>query len=282
MPDDFERMWARPRAGRPVGGVRRLLPPALRLGGDASCGAWFVEQAAARGLRVEADAGRQRRSPGGRRPASSGPRRADRLAPGLGARRRGVRRSARRGLGARGGRPAARARVRADAADRGRRCSSRRRGRGSGWPAWARGSPPGRWRGRSARELRDRDGVALRGRAGRPPGSTRGVEPVGTWLLDGVGCFVELHVEQGRDLVDRGAAVGVASEIWPHGRYRFDFAGEANHAGHHPDGGPARPDADLRDDRAGRQQAGPAGRRAGDLRAGRGRRPTAPTRCRRG
>ena len=44
-------------------------------------------------------------------------------------------------------------------------------------------------------------------------------------------CFVELHVEQGRDLVDRGAAVGVASEIWPHGRYRFDFTGEANHAG---------------------------------------------------
>ena len=42
---------------------------------------------------------------------------------------------------------------------------------------------------------------------------------------------MELHVEQGRDLVDRGAAVGVASEIWPHGRYRFDFAGEANHAG---------------------------------------------------
>ena len=43
--------------------------------------------------------------------------------------------------------------------------------------------------------------------------------------------FVELHVEQGRDLVDRGAAVGVASGIWPHGRYRFDFPGEANHAG---------------------------------------------------
>ena len=43
--------------------------------------------------------------------------------------------------------------------------------------------------------------------------------------------FVELHVEQGRDLVDRRAAIGVASEIWPHGRYRFDFEGEANHAG---------------------------------------------------
>ena len=50
-------------------------------------------------------------------------------------------------------------------------------------------------------------------------------------LPERFGCFVELHVEQGRDLVDRGAAVGVASGIWPHGRYRFDFTGEANHAG---------------------------------------------------
>ena len=51
------------------------------------------------------------------------------------------------------------------------------------------------------------------------------------WTPTRVDCFVELHVEQGRDLVDRGAAVGVASGIWPHGRYRFDFTGEANHAG---------------------------------------------------
>ena len=50
-------------------------------------------------------------------------------------------------------------------------------------------------------------------------------------VLEDVGCFVELHVEQGRDLVDRGAAVGVASGIWPHGRYRLDVTGEANHAG---------------------------------------------------
>ena len=39
---------------------------------------------------------------------------------------------------------------------------------------------------------------------------------------------------------------------------------------HDADGGPRRPDADLRDDRAGGQQAGPAGRRAGDVRAPRG------------
>jgi N-carbamoyl-L-amino-acid hydrolase len=43
--------------------------------------------------------------------------------------------------------------------------------------------------------------------------------------------FVELHVEQGRDLVDRGHAIGVASHIWPHGRFRFEFSGEPNHAG---------------------------------------------------
>jgi N-carbamoyl-L-amino-acid hydrolase len=72
-----------------------------------------------------------------------------------------------------------------------------------------------------ARVLRDRDGVALE----------EVTEGGGPGLLDGVGAFVELHVEQGRDLVDRDAAVGVASEIWPHGRYRFDFRGEANHAG---------------------------------------------------
>ena len=46
-----------------------------------------------------------------------------------------------------------------------------------------------------------------------------------------MGSFVELHVEQGRHLVDVGAPVGVATAIWPHGRYRFTFTGEANHAG---------------------------------------------------
>jgi beta-ureidopropionase / N-carbamoyl-L-amino-acid hydrolase len=74
----------------------------------------------------------------------------------------------------------------------------------------------------AARELRDRDGVAL-------GDVVEGGD--GPDLLAGVGCFVELHVEQGRDLVDRGDPIGVASAIWPHGRYRFDFCGEANHAG---------------------------------------------------
>ena len=46
-----------------------------------------------------------------------------------------------------------------------------------------------------------------------------------------IGVFVELHVEQGRGLVDVDAPVGVATAIWPHGRWRFTFCGEANHAG---------------------------------------------------
>ncbi|MBD2891850.1 N-carbamoyl-L-amino acid hydrolase [Actinomadura sp. RB99] len=47
-------------------------------------------------------------------------------------------------------------------------------------------------------------------------------------LLGRVACYVELHVEQGRALT---GPVGVASSIVPHGRWRFGFAGEGNHAG---------------------------------------------------
>jgi N-carbamoyl-L-amino-acid hydrolase len=46
-----------------------------------------------------------------------------------------------------------------------------------------------------------------------------------------IGTFVELHVEQGRALVDLDLAVGVASAVWPHGRWRLDFAGRGDHAG---------------------------------------------------
>jgi N-carbamoyl-L-amino-acid hydrolase len=80
-----------------------------------------------------------------------------------------------------------------------------------------------------ARELRDRDGVRLIDAMADAGLDEEDPQP---WLgPDAIRCFVELHVEQGRDLVDRSHAVGVASRIWPHGRYRFEFAGEANHAG---------------------------------------------------
>jgi beta-ureidopropionase / N-carbamoyl-L-amino-acid hydrolase len=49
--------------------------------------------------------------------------------------------------------------------------------------------------------------------------------------LAGLAAFVELHVEQGRALAPLGAPVGVAEGIWPHGRWRLDFCGRADHAG---------------------------------------------------
>jgi N-carbamoyl-L-amino-acid hydrolase len=48
--------------------------------------------------------------------------------------------------------------------------------------------------------------------------------------------FVELHVEQGRALDDLGHPVGLATMIWPHGRWRIDLAGVPNHAGTTPIG----------------------------------------------
>ncbi|MEN3307415.1 MAG: beta-ureidopropionase / N-carbamoyl-L-amino-acid hydrolase [Micromonosporaceae bacterium] len=81
-----------------------------------------------------------------------------------------------------------------------------------------------------ARDLRDADGVtwaAAMAAAGLDPDAI-GADDA---LLGQAGAFVELHVEQGRALVHRDAPVGVASAIWPHGRWRLDFTGEANHAG---------------------------------------------------
>jgi N-carbamoyl-L-amino-acid hydrolase len=78
--------------------------------------------------------------------------------------------------------------------------------------------------------LRDADGVTMASAlrtAGRSPESVGRDDET----LRRVATFVELHVEQGRGLVDLGAPVGVASAIWPHGRWRADLAGEANHAG---------------------------------------------------
>lgn len=83
---------------------------------------------------------------------------------------------------------------------------------------------------RDARELLDADGVSLARameKAGQDPDAI-GPDPE---RLARVGAFVELHVEQGRALDLLGRPVGVASAIWPHGRWRFDFRGEANHAG---------------------------------------------------
>jgi N-carbamoyl-L-amino-acid hydrolase len=83
---------------------------------------------------------------------------------------------------------------------------------------------------RRARSLTDADGVSMAEAleaAGRDPHQIgRDDETVGR-----IGAFVELHVEQGRGLIDLDHPIAVASDIWSHGRWRLEFTGVANHAG---------------------------------------------------
>jgi beta-ureidopropionase / N-carbamoyl-L-amino-acid hydrolase len=81
-----------------------------------------------------------------------------------------------------------------------------------------------------ARGLTDADGTTL-AEAMRAAAQDPGHLGRDDATLRRVGTLFELHVEQGRGLVDAGAAIGVGSGIWPHGRWRLDLDGEANHAG---------------------------------------------------
>ncbi len=81
-----------------------------------------------------------------------------------------------------------------------------------------------------ARALIDADEVSLEAamiQAGEDP-SQLGADPS---LLARLHTYVELHIEQGCGLIDLGHPVAIGSEIWPHGRWRVDFAGTADHAG---------------------------------------------------
>jgi N-carbamoyl-L-amino-acid hydrolase len=217
LPDDFERMWADlAPIGRSAssGGYFRqpFTPPETELR------AWFVAQCEARGLRIETDGFGNVvgwwDAPGGEPAVLTGSHLDSVLDGGAYDGPLGVvsALAAVDLLRARGVVPARRVGVSVFVEEEGSRfglaCLGSRLATGA--VSWER-----------ARELRDRDGVALGDLVAGGASS----------LLSGVGTFVELHVEQGRDLVDRGAAVGVAREIWPHGRYRFEFTGQANHAG---------------------------------------------------
>ncbi|WP_199424136.1 allantoate amidohydrolase [Actinotalea solisilvae] len=98
--------------------------------------------------------------------------------------------------------------------------------------------------------LTDADGTSLADAlrsAGRPP---LAADPE---ALARVGAFVELHVEQGRALADHEdrtgvrAPVAVGSGIWPHGRWRVDLHGRADHAGTTPMDRRSDPVLDLAD-----------------------------------
>lgn len=82
----------------------------------------------------------------------------------------------------------------------------------------------------AARALTDADGITL-----AQTMRAVGLDPdhIGRddEVLDRMSVFVELHIEQGRQLEPRSAPVGVAESIWPHGRWRMEFSGRADHAG---------------------------------------------------
>ncbi|WP_301801063.1 allantoate amidohydrolase [Nocardioides sp. ChNu-153] len=81
-----------------------------------------------------------------------------------------------------------------------------------------------------ARGLRDADGrtfAEVAGAAGLDVAHI-GADPR---RLAGIGAFVELHVEQGRGLVDLDRPVAVGSSVLGHGRWRLVVEGEGNHAG---------------------------------------------------
>jgi N-carbamoyl-L-amino-acid hydrolase len=81
-----------------------------------------------------------------------------------------------------------------------------------------------------AMALKDPEGrtfaEALRTAGGTP--EHLGADPE---ALGRMGAFVELHVEQGRGLVDLGQPVAVGSSILGHGRWRVTIDGAGNHAG---------------------------------------------------
>ncbi|MBN9744792.1 allantoate amidohydrolase [Amycolatopsis sp. A1MSW2902] len=81
-----------------------------------------------------------------------------------------------------------------------------------------------------ARALRDPSGVTFAEAAAK---SGLDVDRVGADpdRLGMIGQFLELHVEQGRGLTDLGSPVAVGNTVIAHGRWRFSFAGQGNHAG---------------------------------------------------
>ncbi|HEY9482782.1 MAG TPA: allantoate amidohydrolase [Micromonosporaceae bacterium] len=93
----------------------------------------------------------------------------------------------------------------------------------------------------SARGLVDVDGVTLPDAMGAAGADAThlGADPE---RLARTGEFIELHIEQGHlptgggahGLNQAGSPLGLATGIWPHGRWRVDVTGQQNHAGTTP------------------------------------------------
>lgn len=81
-----------------------------------------------------------------------------------------------------------------------------------------------------ARSLRDRNGDTFAEVAEKSGFDPAFLGP-DSEALARIGTFIELHVEQGRDLIDRHQPVGIGSSILGHGRWRLRVTGQGNHAG---------------------------------------------------
>jgi N-carbamoyl-L-amino-acid hydrolase len=81
-----------------------------------------------------------------------------------------------------------------------------------------------------ARQLKDPDGNTYAEVA-----AANGQDPrligVDYTTLQQLGVFVELHVEQGRGLIDLNQPVAIGSSILGHGRWKLSIGGQGNHAG---------------------------------------------------
>ncbi len=92
-----------------------------------------------------------------------------------------------------------------------------------------------------ARCLADVDGITLPDAmaAAGADATHLGADPE---RLNRIGEFIELHIEQGHlpaggasnGLAQAGSPLGLATGIWPHGRWRVDITGQQNHAGTTP------------------------------------------------
>jgi N-carbamoyl-L-amino-acid hydrolase len=87
------------------------------------------------------------------------------------------------------------------------------------------------------RALTDADGVSTAD-AMRAAGIAPEAVGVDSERLARIGEYLELHVEQGHLTTSAGvdgltpdAPLGLATAIWPHGRWRVDLVGQQNHAG---------------------------------------------------
>ena len=81
----------------------------------------------------------------------------------------------------------------------------------------------------AVRGLRDPAGITFAEAARYAGLDPSGLGPV-SWAAD-ASCFVELHVEQGRGLIDLGQPVAIGEAILAHGRWKLEFTGQGNHAG---------------------------------------------------